>query len=87
MIGDPHSQLVPTSPSWSQLAPRILAFSCQGVGVYRIQEILQLLLPTFQKYVVVAMVCANPKAKTSNIAHVFHNSWQLPVLIDGVCLT
>ena len=39
MIGDPHSQLVPTSPSWSQLAPRILAFSCQGVGVYRIQEI------------------------------------------------
>ena len=39
MIGPPHSQLVPTSPIWSQLAPRSLAFSCQGVGVYRIQEI------------------------------------------------
>ena len=73
MIGDPHSQLVPTSPSWSQLAPRSLAFSCQGVGVYRIQEICSCCCCQHFKIfdVVVAMVCANPKAKTRKIASWF----------------
>ena len=88
MLGDPHSQLVPTSPSWSQLAPRSLAFSCQGVGVYRIQEICNCCCPHSK----IMMWCwpgwvPIQEPRQAKLHHVLQNSWQLPVLIDGVCLT
>ena len=72
MIGPPHSQLVPTSPSWSQLAPRSLGIQLPRSWCIQNPRDLQLLLPTFQNYdVVLAMVCANPRAKTSKNAPCF----------------
>ena len=92
MIGDPHSQLVPTSPIWSQLDPTSTKKSGSQLPrswcIQNPRDSQLLLLPTFQNYdVVFAMVCASPRANTSKTHHVLHNSWQLPVLIDGVCLT
>ena len=72
MIGPPHSQLVPTSPIWSQLAPRSLAFSCQGVGVYRIQEICNCCCP-HSKIMMWCWPWCVPiqEPKTANMHHVF----------------
>ena len=92
MIGPHHSQLVPTSPIWSQVAPTSTKKS--GIQlpisgcIQNPRDVQLLMLPTFQNYdVVLAMVCANPRANTSKTHHVLHSPWQLPVLIDGVCLT
>ena len=92
MIGPQHSQLVPTSPIWSQVAPTSTKKSGIqlpiSVCIQNPRDVQLLMLPTFQNYdVVFAMVCASPRANTSKTHHVLHNSWQLHVLIDGVCLT
>ena len=50
MLGGPHSQLVPTSPSWSQLAPRSLGIQLPRSWCIQNPRDLQLLLPTFQKF-------------------------------------
>ena len=92
MIGPQHSQLVPTSPIWSQVAPtstKKSGIQLPSSGcIQNPRDVQLLMLPTFQNYdVVFAMVCASPRANTSKTHHVLHSSWQLPVLIDGVCLT
>ena len=68
MIGDPHSQLVPTSPIWSQLDPTGTKQSGSQLPrswcIQNPRDLQLLLLPTFQNYdVVLAMVGANTRAK------------------------
>ena len=88
MTGPPHSQLVPTSPIWSQLAPRSLAFSCQGVGVYRIQEICNCCCPHSKIMMWCWPWCVPIQGpKQAQMHNVLHHSCQLPVLNDGVSLT
>ena len=88
MIGPPHSQLVPTSPIWSQLAPRSLTFSCQGVGVYRIQEICNCCCPHSKIMMWCWLWCVpSQEPKQSKLHHVFTHSWQWSMLNGGVCLT
>ena len=73
MSGDPHSQLVPTSPIWSQLDPTSTKKSGSQLPrswcIQNPRELQLLLLPTFQNYdVVLAMVGANTRAQTSKTA-------------------
>ena len=68
MTGDPHSQLVPTSPIWSQLDPTSTKKSVSQLPrswcIQNPRDLQLLLLPTFQNYdVVLAMVGANTRAK------------------------
>ena len=84
MTAPPHnSQLVPNTPIWFQLVPtstKKSGIQLPRSGCIQNPRDLQLLrLPSFPNYdVVLAMVCANPRAITIKHAHCFY-------IIHGNC--